>query len=158
MRANDAIAGLVLIVLAAAMIVLTASFPEFPGQKYGPALFPRILGAGLIVCGAAADRGTALRRGAPARHGSRSRRGSREPWRLGSFLLMLALLLLYILAAETVGFIPLALLFLGAPVSVARRAAAGSPSSPRSSARCHHWFFATLLRVPLPRGWLNTIL
>ena len=21
-----------------------------------------------------------------------------------------------------------------------------------------HWFFSTMLRVPLPRGWLNTIL
>ncbi len=37
-----------------------------------------------------------------------------EPWRLGSFLLMLGLLLLYILASETVGFIPIALVFLGA--------------------------------------------
>ena len=52
MRANDALSGLVLILLSLAMIALTLSFPAFPGQKYGPALFPRILGTGLIVCGA----------------------------------------------------------------------------------------------------------
>ena len=44
MRANDAISGLVLIVLALAMMALTMQFSGIPRQKYGPALFPRILG------------------------------------------------------------------------------------------------------------------
>jgi len=82
----------------------------------------------------------------------------REPWRLGSFLLMLGLLLLYILASETVGFIPIALVFLGAlflwlgvrPVMAIVTAVAAT--------LVIHWFFSTLLRVPLPRGWLNSIL
>ena len=52
MRANDAVNGAILIIFAAIMIALTASFPAFPGQKYGPSLFPRLLGAGLIICGA----------------------------------------------------------------------------------------------------------
>ena len=113
MRANDAIAGLVLIVLSAVMIALTASFPEFPGQKYGPSLFPRILGAGLIVCGGILMlNGLASRRaGAPW---VEIAPWAREPRRLATFLLVIALLLLYIFAAETIGFIPLALLFLGA--------------------------------------------
>ncbi len=157
MRANDAISGLLLIVLSAAMLVLAASFPDFPGQKYGPSLFPRIMATGLIVCGALLIRkGWASRPAgapwveiAPWVH---------EPWRLGSFLLMLGMLLLYILASETVGFIPLALVFLGAlflwlgvrPVMATFTAVVATLTI--------HWFFSTLLRVPLPRGWLNTIL
>ncbi len=33
------------------MIGYTFTFPPFPGQKYGPSLFPRILGGGLVICG-----------------------------------------------------------------------------------------------------------
>jgi putative tricarboxylic transport membrane protein len=157
LRANDAIAGLVLIVLSAVMIALTASFPEFPGQKYGPSLFPRILGAGLIVCGAVLMwNGLASRRaGAPW---VEIAPWARQPRRLASFLLVIALLLLYIFVAETVGFIPMALLFLGAlflwlgvrPWIAAVTAFTGT--------LVIYWFFASLLRVPLPRGWLNSIL
>lgn len=157
MRANDAIAGLVLIVLSAVMIALTASFPEFPGQKYGPSLFPRILGAGLIVCGAVLMwNGLASRRaGAPW---VEIAPWARQPRSLASFLLVIALLLLYIFIAETVGFIPMALLFLGTlflwlgvrPWIAAVTAFAGT--------LLIYWFFASLLRVPLPRGWLNSIL
>jgi putative tricarboxylic transport membrane protein len=157
MRANDAVGGLVLILLAAAMIAMSASFPEFPGQKYGPSLFPRIMATGLIVCGVLLIRkGWASRPAgapwveiAPWVH---------EPRRLGSFLLMLGLLLLYILVSETVGFIPIALLFLGAlflwlgvrPLTATITAAVATLTI--------HWFFSSLLLVPLPRGWLNTIL
>ena len=158
MRANDAISGLVLILLAAAMIALTASFPEFPGQKYGPSLFPRIMGAGLIVCGALLIRkGIAAQRAggapwveiAPWVH---------EPWRLGSFLLMLGLLLLYIVAAETVGFIPMSLLFLGALFFWLGVRPLTATVTAIVTTLTIHWFFSSLLRVPLPRGWLNSIL
>jgi putative tricarboxylic transport membrane protein len=157
LRANDAISGFVLIVLAAAMLALTLSFPEFRGQNYGPALFPRILGVGLIVCGA-----LLMRRGFAAR-----RAGARwvelapwthDPWRVSSFLLVIAMLLLYVLAADTVGFIPIALIFLGGlflwlgvrPLPAIVTAIAATIAI--------HWFFGSLLRVPLPRGWLTTIL
>lgn len=157
MRANDAIAGLVLIILSIVMIALTASFPDFPGQKYGPSLFPRILGAGLIVCGGMLMwNGLAARRaGAPW---IEIAAWAREPRQLVTFFLVIALLLIYIFAAETVGFIPLALLFLatlflwlGVRPWIAVATAVVSTVT-------IYWFFATLLRVPLPRGWLNAIL
>ena len=133
------------------------SFPDFPGQKYGPALFPRILGAGLILCGAALVRnGLAARRaGAPWLELAP---WTREPWRVASLLLTLALLLVYILASETIGFIPIALVFLLAlfvwlgvrPIPAVLTAVVTTIAI--------HWFFSTMLRVPLPRGWLNAIL
>jgi putative tricarboxylic transport membrane protein len=157
LRANDAIAGLVLIVLAAVMIALTASFPEFPGQKYGPSLFPRILGTGLIVCGAILMwNGLAARRtGGPW---IEIAPWAREPRRLATFLLVIALLLIYIFVAETIGFIPLALVFLGGLfLWLGVRPWIAAVTAPAVTLIIY-WFFASLLRVPLPRGWLNSIL
>lgn len=157
MRANDAVSGLVLIVLAAAMIAFTSTFPDFPGQNYGPALFPRVLGAFVIVCGGLLMwRGVAARRaGAPL---VEMAAWTRDPWRVGSFFLMLGLLLAYILFSETVGFIPMAFVMLIAlflwfgvrPITAVITSIA--------AALIINWFFATLLRVPLPRGWLDSVL
>jgi putative tricarboxylic transport membrane protein len=157
MRANDILCGLALIVLSLAMIALTLTFADFPGQRYGPSLFPRILGAGLIACGGAMIyNGLAARRaGAPW---VELAPWTREPWRVTSFLLTLALLLVYILASETIGFIPIALAFLLTlffwlgvrPVAAILTAVATTIAI--------HWFFSTMLRVPLPRGLLNTVL
>ena len=157
MRANDALSGLVLIVLAAAMIVITLSFPAFPGQRYGPSLFPRILGTGIIVCGAIlvwngiAER----RRGAPW---LAIAPWMSDPWRLGSFLLVLISLVAYILVSETVGFIPLAIVFLGGLFFWLGVRPLNAIIIALAATFAFHWFFSSMLRVPLPRGWLNTVL
>ncbi len=157
MRANDAICGIVLILLAAVMIALAATLPEFPGQKYGPALFPRVLASGLILCG-----GLLVWRGITTREtGSRWVEWSpwtRDRWRLGSFALMLAMLLLYILAAETIGFILLGVFFLLGLFLWFRVRPLPAVIIAIVATLTIHWFFATMLRVPLPRGWLNTVL
>jgi putative tricarboxylic transport membrane protein len=157
MRANDAICGFVLMVFAAVMLTMAASLPEFPGQKYGPALFPRVMASGLLICGALLIwRGFTAR--VPGMRWVEFAPWTRDRWRLGSFFLMLGLILLYILVSDTVGFIPLGIVFLGAlflwfgvrPLTAVITAVMGTIVI--------HWFFSTLLRVPLPRGWLNTIL
>lgn len=158
MRANDAVCGLVLILLAAAMIAITATFPDFTGQKYGPALFPRILGTGLIICGLLLVRSGVAQQRAMGTPWGELAPWVRQPRRVGAFVLTLALLLFYILFSETIGFIPLALVFLGAmflwlgvrPITalICTVVATGAI----------YWFFGIMLRVPLPRGWLTTIL
>ena len=90
MRSNDAICGLVLILLAAAMIALTATFPDFQGQNYRRGAVSRACcGIGLILCGALLVRSGCRARVATARPGARSRPGSIEPRRLGGFVLTL---------------------------------------------------------------------
>jgi len=157
MRANDAINGLILILLASAMIAMTSTFPAFPGQAYGPSLFPRVLGTLLIVCG-----GFLVWRGLAERRAGggwvEMAAWTRQPWRVVSFFLMLGSLLLYILAGETIGFMPIALVILLSlflwfgvrPLNAVIIAIAGTLTI--------HWFFSTLLRVPLPRGILDSIL
>ncbi len=157
MRANDAVNGLILILLAVAMFAVTSTFPEFPGQPHGPALFPRVLASILIICGGLLTwRGLAARRAgerwvvlAP---------WTREPWRVVSFFLMLISLLVYILVGETVGFIPVAFgillsLFLWFGVRMLTAVITAVIAT-----LLIHWFFSTLLRVPLPRGWLDPVL
>ena len=157
MRANDILSGLALIVFSLAMMTLTLTFPEFPGQKYGPSLFPRVLGAGLILCGAAL-----VRNGLAARRAGASwlelAPWTRDPWRVMSLLMILALLLAYILASETVGFIPIALAFLLALFVWLGVRLVPAVLTAVITTMAIHWFFSTMLRVPLPRGWLNAIL
>ena len=157
MRANDAISGLILILLAVSMIAMTSTFPAFPGQPYGPSMFPRVLGALLIMCGALLIwRGLAARRAGAG--WVEMAPWTRQPWRVVSFFLMLGSLLVYILFGETIGFIPIAIVILLAlflwfgvrPLSAVVTAVVAT--------FVIHWFFATLLRVPLPRGLLDSVL
>ena len=157
MRTNDAVSGLLLIALAGLMIALTANFPPFPGQKYGPALFPRLLGAGIILCGAIlVVRGLVERRAgerwltlAP---------WTREPWRVVSFFLTLGLVLAYILASETIGFLPVAFVFLVTLFLWFRVTPLNAFALGLASVLIINYFFAHLMRVPLPRGFLNSII
>lgn len=157
MRANDALSGFVIIVLALAMIALTYGFPPFPGQKYGPSLFPRILGTGLIICGAMLIvRGAAAHRAGG--HWIELAPWVREPWRCGAFVLTLSAILIYIAASEFVGFIPVAILFLGAMFAWLGVRPLTAVIASAAATIAIHWFFGALLRVPLPRGLLTNIL
>jgi putative tricarboxylic transport membrane protein len=157
LRANDILSGLALIAFSLAMMALTLTFPDFLGQKYGPSLFPRILGVGLILCGAALVRSglAAWRAGAPW---VQLAPWTHDPWRVTSFFLILALLLVYILASEAIGFIPIALVFLLALFVWLGVRPAPAVLTAVVTTVAIHWFFSTMLRVPLPRGLLNAIL
>jgi len=49
-RVNDAVIGAVLLVLSLAVVWHVRSFPTIPGQTYGAALYPFLVGCGLGVC------------------------------------------------------------------------------------------------------------
>jgi putative tricarboxylic transport membrane protein len=154
MRLNDAVLGALLLGFAGWVWWLTTFFPAFPGQDYGPNLFPRILAVGIAGCAV-----LLVLRGLRAR-------GAllviepwvRQPARLLSFLAIPGAALFYILASEALGFIPTAfvtllglfLWFRARPV-VALPVAAGVTL-------LVHWFFAGMMRVPLPRGLMDSFL
>lgn len=157
MRANDAIVGAVLIAFAVAMIGLTASFPDFPGQKYGPALFPRILGAGLGVCGVLMIRnGLAAQRSGGAWLALAP--WIRDPDRVIAFLLVIGVVTGYILFADSVGFIPAAILFLLVLLGWLGVRTVPAIATAIVAAVAMQWLFGSILRVPLPRGWLTTLM
>ena len=52
MKINDAIFGALLVLLGVVVLVHVQGFPMIPGQQVGPALFPGLIAAGFIGCGA----------------------------------------------------------------------------------------------------------
>jgi putative tricarboxylic transport membrane protein len=159
LRLNDAILGLALILLAAWVIYLTAAFPAFPGQDYGPSLFPRVIATGVILCGA----GLVWRGLAARRAGGGAPWVELAPWvRQGrsvvSFLAMLAAMGFYLVASDLLGFIPTAVvLLLGLFMWFGVRVITAVPVAIGMTLLVH-WFFSSLMRVPLPRGVLDPVL
>ncbi len=157
MRFNDLVSGAILIAVAIVVIILTLRFPDFPGQNYGPAVFPRLLAGLLILCGVLmAIRGfAAWRAGEPL---AEVPSWARDPANIVSALLVLAATLAYIFVLDAVGFVPLTLVVLlvlflwfkvRMPVAVVTALVAAFGIN---------WFFASLMRVPLPRGLMDWIL
>ena len=154
MRLNDSLLGAILLGFVGWVWWLTTFFPAFPGQDYGPNLFPRILAAAIGLCAV-----LLVLRGLRARGRLLTLAGwTREPARLFSFLLMPGAVLFYILASDRLGFIPTAfvilmvlLLWFRTRTVVALPVAAGMTL-------LVHWFFAGLMRVPLPRGLMDPFL
>ena len=153
MKLNDAIFGLVLLALGAAVLVTVQSFPKMPGQHVGPALFPGLIATGLCIAGAIL-----------VVRGWRTR--SQEPWlvwddwvRSPRHILALAVLLgsviFYIAASNWLGFLPTAMLILVAMFLVLRVPPGRAVLIAVIATLAIHFAFYKLLRVPLPWGLLT---
>ncbi len=155
MRLNDAIFGVVLLLFAAAMMAYTQTFPAMPGQSYGPALFPLLIGTGLTVCGAALIvRGVRLRQDAALIAFGDWMGSTRHRV---NFALIPAALLFYILAADFLGFIPCAVTILAV---LCVRLGSGWLASAVTAVLATlviHGFFSKFLLVPLPWGLLQPV-
>lgn len=156
MRLNDAVIGVALILFALAMIAYTRTFPAMPGQDYGPALFPTVIGVGFIITGLILTAsGLRRRRQEPLVGGGEWLRSGPH---LANFLAVVGGLLIYILISDWLGFILTALLLLfgwlvlfrgGKPVSSLAIALAVTLAA--------NYTFGHLLLVPLPLGLLQPL-
>jgi putative tricarboxylic transport membrane protein len=152
-KLNDAVAGVLLLALAAAVGWHIRGFPQMPGQKFGPALFPGIIAAGLAACGAllvvrGVRSGDALVRLAP---------WTRSPSLVANFLLVCGALAFYAIASEALGF-----LVTGTVLLLALFAKLGVPALRGVvvaviAALVIHSLFYKVLRVPLPWGLLQPV-
>jgi putative tricarboxylic transport membrane protein len=156
-RVNDAISGVVLVLFALAMIAYTRTFPAMPGQNYGSALFPVMIGVGMIICGVILIVGGLARRRTEPMFGGTE--WLRSPRHVAGFLAMVGGLLFYILVSDWLGFIPTALLLLFGWIVLLR---GGRPASALALALAVvlvvDYVFKSLLLVPLPLGLLQPIL
>lgn len=157
MRVNDAVTGAVLVLFALAVIGYARTFPAMPGQDYGPALFPTLIGAGFAITGVILIAGgLARRRAEPWFNGGAWLRSRRER---ASFLAVPGGLLLYILLSDRLGFIPTALALLFGWLVLFR---GGKPVSSLLIALAVtlvvNFAFTQILLVPLPLGLLQTLL
>ena len=157
MRINDAVIGAVLVLFALAMMWHTRTFPAMPGQDYGPAVFPVLIGIGFLITGLILIV-------------SGLRRQKTEGWFSGGewlrsrthvarFVAVLGGLIVYILVSGWLGFIPTALLLLFGWLVLFRD---GKPVSSLVIALAVtlvvHYAFSQLLLVPLPLGILQPLI
>jgi putative tricarboxylic transport membrane protein len=157
MHLSDRITGGFLVLLGALAFWGGSRLPAVPGQDVGPAVFPIVVGGGLVLCGLMIALGIghsfeeAEIEPVEAHEGLARWLGERRA--LAAFVPP-ALMLFYVLASETLGFLPtafvmvlVAALALGASLRLAAGMAVCAPP-------LVHLVFYKLLRVPLPEGLL----
>jgi len=153
MRFNDAVFGVLLVLLGAFIINEARGFPDLPGQSYGPAFFPNVIGASMAICGAVLIvYGIAERRElAFVRLGP----WASSPRHIVNFVLVLVALVVYILFSNAVGFVPMSF---GVLVVLLYRFGCGMAASAGlaiAATLLIHTVFYKFLLVPLPWGVLE---
>jgi putative tricarboxylic transport membrane protein len=152
-KLNDAIVGLVLLALGAAVLFTVQSFPKIPGQPVGPALFPGLIAAGLCVCGALLV--WSGLRGQPRQAWVEWDDWVRSPRHVVALAVLLGSIVFYIVAANWLGFLPTATLILAAMLLVLRVPVGRALLVALIATLVIHFAFYKLLRVPLPWGLLT---
>jgi len=152
-KINDAVLGVVLLALGVGVLWHVQSFPKIPGQNVGPALFPGIIAAGLIVC-------TLLLIVSGLRPRARAAWVEGLPWmrsprHVAAFATLVLSTVAYILLSTSVGFLIVASLGLFAML-VAFGVRSGVAIIVAIVGTIVIWYaFYKLLRVPLPWGVLE---
>ena len=155
MKLNDAVFGLLLLVLGAAVLVGVQGYPKIPGQPVGPALFPGLIAAGLCVCGL-----LLVARG----WRERAQQGwlawddwVRSPRHVLALAVLLASVLFYIFAANFLGFLPTAFAIVLAMFLVLGVRPVPALVTALIAVLVVHTAFYKLLKVPLPWGLLTGV-
>lgn len=172
MKMPDWLIGLALIALSLAVLWHVQTFPEIPGQQYGAALFPGLVAAGLGLAALVLTVGSLIRRGQPAplrsdplgelEHDAEAEAAREEDdagpmtgRRWLALALSVASVVFYIVAAESLGFIPTGIIILAVMMGVyGTRPALIVPVALVATLLIHTGFYK-LLRVPLPWGVLQ---
>lgn len=153
MKINDAVFGLLLMLLGGAVLVAIQGYPKIPGQPVGPALFPGLIAGGLCITGVLL-----------VARGLRSRAGQpwlawddwvRSPRHIAALAVLLASIVFYILASDLLGFLVVAPLILLALFLVLRVRPWHAVGIAIVATLVVHFAFYKLLRVPLPWGVLK---
>lgn len=153
MKVNDAIVGAALAALGIAILIHVQGYPTIPGQKYGPALFPGLAATGLVACGALLIR-RGVRTGAPALVIAA---WMRSPRHVANFFLVVGALVFYVVAAESLGFVPTGFLILAVLFwKLGVRWPVAAPTALVATLAVHFLFYK-LMRVPLPWGMLQPL-
>ena len=153
MTFSDRVSGVLTFALGLAVVIRTQGFPPMPGQPIGPAMFPAVIGAVLMMTGSVLFAGSFRRRAASYEIAAWMRR----PRMLINFALVIGDLLFYALVVTHLGFLITAVIFVSVlMVAFGVRRTRILPLAAAMTLIIHYAFY-TLLRVPLPWGVLEGI-
>jgi putative tricarboxylic transport membrane protein len=159
-KLNDAVWGVLFALLGMVILWHVQGFPRIPGQDVGPGLFPGVLAAALMVCGA-----ILIFTGLKAKRAAAGAAAAwavlpgwlRAPPQLLAFAVLVGVNVFYLLVVDRLGFVLTAFVYLSALMWVLRvRPALVVPLALVMTLAIHYAFYK-LLRVPLPWGVLQGI-
>lgn len=161
MLLSDKVTGLFLVALGAASAYGGSLLPPVPGQQVGPNVFPMVVGGGLVLCGVmiAFGVGSSIEQEAEAElaaHSDHPAATAPSSPLVNAFKTLLppALLLLYVLIGDRLGFVPTAFgIVLAVSLTMGARPKLALPLALFAPVLVH-LVFVKLLRVPLPPGIL----
>ena len=155
MKLNDAVLGAVFFALSLLVFWSIRGYPTIPGQNVGPAAFPGVVAAGLAICSV-----LLMIQGVRSR-GSESWVAfddwTRNPRTLLGFAVTVGVLLLYVLAADRLGFIVVGIVMLSAMLVALRVRLLLALAVACAATFAIHFAFYKGLRVPLPWGLLPVL-
>ena len=153
MRFNDAVLGAVFLALSIAVLVTIQAFPKIPGQSIGPGAFPGLIAVILAGCSLALIwRGFRNKTPLVAMGAWLS-----SPRHVQNFLIAVGGLVFYVVAADSLGFLPCGAIILAALFLTLRvRPLLAIPLALVLPVVIHLIFYK-LLRVPLPWGVLPVL-
>lgn len=153
MKLNDAVFGLLLLVLGLTVLFIVQDYPTIPGQQVGPALFPGLIAGGLCVGGfVLLVRGWRQRGAVPWLVMDD---WIRSPRHVLALAVLLGSVLFYILVSQWLGFLLSAVLILTVLFRVLELPLARALLIAAIVTLVIHFAFYKLLRVPLPWGVLT---
>lgn len=149
----DRVWGVLVLLFGLAVAGVARTFPKIPGQAYGSALMPTIVGIGLALCGLLLIAADLRRSPRPPLLALAPEARSRD--RLVDAATVPLAVLTFILLADPVGFVPVSTVLVGALVwRYRRRGPLTAFAVGLLSALLVDWMFRHLLLVPLPLGLL----
>lgn len=150
MKLSDAVFGLLLLALGAAVIAVVSSYPTIAAQRVGPALFPGLIALGLVIGGLILivqgwrERATMPR--------VRFEPWVRSPRHVAGVLGVIGSVIFYIVAVNWLGFLLTSLIILTVLFRLFGVALGRSIVIAVIATFVIHFAFYKLLRVPLPWG------
>ena len=150
MKLSDAVFGLLLFALGAAVIAVVSTYPAIAAQRVGPALFPGLIAGGLLLGGLVLIvRGWRERAAVPW---VRFEPWVRSPRHVAGVLGVIGSVIFYIAAADRLGFFLTSLLILTICFRLFGVRLGRSIWIAAIATLVIHFAFYKLLRVPLPWG------
>jgi putative tricarboxylic transport membrane protein len=129
---------------------MTLSFPSLPGLTFGPGFMPQLVLAIMFAGGVV----LLLRKKGPD-EATEEPVLALERHNLVFFAVVVGGLLLYSFALDRIGFLPLTIVFTAVVVRLSGGSTLGSIAFAVDCTLAMQWAFGTLLRVPLPAGFLG---